>query len=327
MNLIKVKEERKDNMLGNNTTKSPRGRLLKTIWKKRLLYAFLLPAFVSYFIFSYIPMSGLMLAIKEYSFNKGILGSPIADPWFKYFRLFFNNINLQHLIFNTVKISALKLITGFPAPIILALMLNELRRVKFKRVVQSITYVPHFVSWVIVITILNQILTPNGGPINTFLESVIGLEPYYFMGERDSFIPILLLSNIWKSVGWGSIIYLAAISNINPELYEAAKIDGAGRLRMATSITLPCISNTIGIILIINVGGLIAAGYDPIYLMQQPGNIAVSDVLDTYVMNVGFLQGRYSLATVAGMFQGVIGLGLVVTTNTILRRKTDISLW
>lgn len=302
-------------------------QLKKTIWRKRLLYLFLLPAVAFYFIFCYIPMGGVLLSVKEYSFAQGILGSPFAAPWYKYFRLFFNNLNFGTLLTNTVRISVLKLITGFPAPIILALLLNELRMSKLKRAVQSITYVPHFISWVIVVTILNQILTPNGGPVNTFRENVMGLEPYYYMGQKDSFLPILLLSNIWKGVGWGSIVYLAAIAGINPELYEAAYIDGAGRFRMTWSITLPCIANTIGLLFILNMGGLIAAGYDPIYLLQQPGNLAVSDVLDTYVMNVGLKQGRYSLATAAGIFQGIIGLALVVGVNTVLRRTTDISLW
>lgn len=305
----------------------PQGNLWKRIFKKKWMYFFLLPALASYFIFSYIPMTGVLMSIKEYSFAKGIWGSDLADPWYKYFKLFFQNLNFGKLMVNTLRISILKLVTGFPAPIILALLLNELRLHKFKRVVQSITYVPHFISWVIVVTILNQLFTPNGGPVNTFRQSVLGLPAYYYMGEKESFLPVLLLSNIWKGVGWGSIVYLAAISNINPELYEAAYMDGAGRIRMAFSITLPSIANTIGILFIMSVGGLISAGYDPIYLLQQPGNMAVSDVLDTYVMNVGFKQGRYSLATAAGLFQGVIGLILVVATNLTLRKTTDISLW
>lgn len=302
-------------------------RLLKLLWRKRLMYLFLLPAVAFYLIFCYIPMGGIVLSVKEYSFAQGILGSPWADPWYKYFRLFFNNLNFGTLMGNTIRISILKLVTGFPAPILLALLLNEMRLPRLKRTVQSITYVPHFISWVIVVTILNQLFTPNGGPVNTLRQTVFGLEPYYFMGEKNSFLPILLLSSIWKGVGWGSIVYLAAIAGINPELYEAAHIDGAGRIRMAWSITLPSIANTIGLLFIMNIGGLISAGYDPIYLLQQPGNMAVSDVLDTYVMNVGFKQGRYSLATAAGVFQGIIGLVLVVGTNTVLRRTTDISLW
>lgn len=303
------------------------GKLWKRIVKKKWMYLFLLPALASYFIFSYIPMTGVLMSIKEYSFAKGILGSDLADPWYKYFKLFFQNLSFGKLMVNTLRISILKLVTGFPAPILLALLLNELRLNKFKRVVQSITYVPHFISWVIVVTILNQLLTPNGGPVNTFRQSVLGMPAYYYMGEKESFLPVLLLSNIWKGVGWGSIVYLAAISNINPELYEAAYMDGAGRIRMAFSITMPSIANTIGILFIMSVGGLISAGYDPIYLLQQPGNMAVSDVLDTYVMNIGFKQGRYSLATAAGLFQGVIGLTLVVATNLTLRKTTDISLW
>jgi putative aldouronate transport system permease protein len=302
-------------------------KLLSTIWNKRVLYLFILPAVVWYFIFCYVPMSGLLLSIKEYSFSKGIFGSEFAEPLAKYFKLFFNNTNFWRMIRNTVLISVLKLVTSFPAPIILALLLNEIRVKWFKRTVQTISYLPFFISWVIVVTMLSQILSPYGGPINDLKVSLFGGETIFFMGERNWFLPIVLTSNIWKGVGWGSIVYLAAMSNINPELYEAARIDGAGKLQMIFKITLPCISSTIGILFILAVGGLISAGYDPIYLLQQPGNLELSQILDTYIVEVGLRQGNYSIATVASMFQGVIALILVVITNAILRKTTEISLW
>lgn len=302
-------------------------KLLLAIWRRKTLYLFILPAVIWYFVFCYVPLSGLLLSVKEYSFAKGILGSDFAEPLNKYFKLFFNNTNFWKMIRNTVMISFLKLLTGFPAPIILALLLNEIRSGWFKRMVQTISYLPYFVSWVIVVTMMSQLLSPYGGPVNELVVSLFGGEPVFYMGERDWFIPIVLLSNIWKGVGWGTIVYLAAMSNINPELYEAAKIDGAGKLQMIFSITLPSIAPTIGILFIMAVGGLMAAGYDPIYLLQQPGNLEVSQILDTYVVEVGLQRGNYSLATVASMFQGIIGLAIVVVTNTVLRKTTEISLW
>ncbi len=307
--------------------KSNMKKTLTAIWNKKVLYLFILPALVWYFIFCYVPMSGLLLSIKEYSFTKGIYGSDFAEPIDKFFKLFFNNTNFWKLIRNTVLISVLKLITSFPAPIILALLLNEVRVKWFKKTVQTISYLPFFISWIIVVTMLSQLLSPYGGPINDLKVSLFGGDTIFFMGERSWFLPIVLISNIWKGVGWGSIVYLAAMSNINPELYEAARIDGASRFQMMFKITLPSISTTIGILFILAVGGLISAGYDPIYLLQQPGNLELSQILDTYIVEVGLRQGNYSIATVASMFQGVIALILVVTTNSILRRTTEISLW
>ncbi len=301
--------------------------LLKLIWEKRILYLFILPAIVWYIVFQYVPMGGLLLTMKDYSFKGGIYGSPWAEPLSKYFDIFFNNINFMTIIRNTVLISFLKLLTSFPAPLILALMLNELTNIRFKRMVQTVSYLPFFISWVIVITILNQLLSPYGGPVNTIKTSLFGGDPVFFMGEKDAFLPIVLISNIWKSVGWNSIIYLAAITGINSELYDAGKIDGAGRWRLMWNITLPSISNTIGLLFILAVGGLISAGYDQIYLMRQPGNLQLSQILDTYIVDVGIKQGNYSLATVAGLFQAVVALVLIVITNKVMKKTSDISLW
>lgn len=313
---------------GEMTRKERWARLRKNIWKRRVKYLFILPAVVFFFAFGYMPMMGVLQAVKETSFTKGFIFSPFADPWYKYFKQFLTNYQIGTLVTNTLRISILRMITGFPAPIMLALLLNELRNVKFKRVVQSVSYVPNFISWAVVVSMLNQLLSPNDGPVNSMLAALIpGWESYWFMGEEASFLPVLLLSGIWKGLGWNTIVYLAAIAGVNPELYEAAYIDGAGRFRMAWSITLPSIAGTIGLLFITGVGGLVAAGYDPIYLMQTPANKSVSEVIDTYVMNVGIKGGRFSLATAASVIQGVIGLMLVVITNAIFKKTTEISMW
>lgn len=317
-NLIPHKKSRKEQ----------RSYMLQKIWKKRTKYLFILPAIIFFFCFGYLPMMGVLQAVKETSFTKGFILSPFADPWYKYFKQFLTNYQITTLVTNTLRISLLRMVTGFPAPIILALLLNELRNQKFKRVVQSVSYVPNFISWAVVISMLNQLLSPNGGPVNTLLDSLIpDWEPYWFMGEEAAFLPVLLTSGIWKGLGWNTIVYLAAIASVNPELYEAAYIDGAGRIRMAFSITLPSIAGTIGLLFIMGIGGLVAAGYDPIYLMQTPANRTVSEVIDTYVMNVGIKGGRFSLATAASVVQGVISLTLVVTTNAIFRKTTEIAMW
>ncbi|MBQ4075601.1 MAG: sugar ABC transporter permease [Clostridia bacterium] len=303
-------------------------RLWQQIWKRRTKYLMIIPALVFFLVFAYLPMVGVLQAVKEPSFTKGFIRSPWANPWYKYFKQFFNNYQLGTLVTNTLRISILRLITGFPAPIILAILLNELRSTKFKRVVQSVSYVPHFISWAVVVSMLNQLLSPNGGPVNSLMSLLNPeWEPYWFMGEEEAFLPVLLISGIWKGLGWSTIVYLAAIAGINTELYEAAYIDGAGRIRMAFSITLPCISGTIGLLFITGVGGLVAAGYDPIYLMQSPANKGVSEVIDTYIMNVGIKSGRFSLATAAGVVQGALAMMLVVITNFIFKRTTEISMW
>ncbi len=308
--------------------RSPMRRLWANIWKRRVKYLMILPAVVFFFVFAYMPMIGVLQAVKEPSFTKGFIRSDWARPWYKYFKQFLNNYQLSTLIVNTLRISVLRMITGFPAPVILALLLNELRNKRFKRVVQSVSYIPQFISWAVIVSMLNQLLSPYGGPVNTLLSKLVpNWTPYWFMGEEASFIPVLLISGIWKGLGWSTIVYLAAIAGVNPELYEAAYIDGAGRVRMAFSITLPSIASTMGLLFIMGVGGLVAAGYDPIYLMQTPANIGVSQVIDTYVMDVGIRNGRFSLATAASVCQGVISLFLVVTTNAIFRRTTEISMW
>lgn len=298
---------------------------LKQLWKYKYLYLFLFPAIIYYFTFAYIPMYGITLGFKEFQFNKSIWEMPWAGM--QYFDQFINYYKFWDLIRNTLFISFLKLLFGFPAALGLALLLNEIRSRWFKRMIQTVSYLPFFVSWVVVMTLFSKILSPNAGPINELKTKWFGGDPIFFIGDPSWFHSIVVLSDVWKHVGWNTIIFLAAISAINPELYEAASMDGARRFQRMWYITLPSIRPIIGIMLILSMGGLMSAGYEQIYLMRQPSNLAVSEILDTYIIHMGLRQGYYSLATVAGMFQGVVSLVIIFAANTISRRASGVSLW
>ena len=311
------------------TFKKKSKRTLQRIWEKKWMFLFLLPAFVWYIVFCYMPMTGLILIFKDFSFSGGIFGSPWSDPWFKAIKMFFDNPLVGELIRNTVVISLLRIAT-FPLPIILALMLNEVRNPLFKKIVQTVTYFPFFISWSIIVSILEQLLTPygSGGPLYTLFTLFDSTNTIkYFMQDAQYFYPILILSLIWKTIGWNSIIYLSAMTNINPELYEAAEMDGANRLQKITYITIPSIKVTIGLLFILSLGSIMSAGYEQIYLMQTPANYSLSNVLDVYVITMGVENGYISLATFAGLFQSLINLSIVIIANTILRKKAGIALW
>lgn len=304
-------------------------KVLRKIFEKRWSYLFLLPAIIWYLVFCYYPMAGLMLIVKDFSFTKGIFFSPISNPWYKAIKMFFDNPLVWPMIRNTIVIALMRILT-FPLPIILALMLNEVKNQAFKKIVQTVTYFPFFISWAIIVSILEQLLTPygSGGPLYIFLRLFDSSNTIiYFMQEAKYFYPILILSLIWKTIGWNSIIYLAAMTNINPDLYEAADLDGANKLQKIAYITIPSIKVTIGLLFILSLGSIMNAGYEQVYLMQTPSNYVVSNVLDVYVITMGVESGYYSLATFAGLFQSIINLSIVVIANTILRKKADIALW
>ncbi|QUI25668.1 sugar ABC transporter permease [Vallitalea pronyensis] len=309
-------------------TKKSNSHNKKSIWKRmrkyKVLYLFLLPAIVFFFIFGYIPMYGVTLAFKEFRFDTGILMSPWVG--LKYVEKFFSYFQFRLLIRNSFLISFLKLLFGFPAPIILAIMLNEVRAKKFKRVFQTVSYLPYFVSWVVVATIFTKFLSPHQGLFNE-LRMAMDKEPIFFLGIVKYFYIVIVTSDIWKNVGFNSIIYLAALSSISPMLYEAASIDGAGKWKKIIHITLPSILPTVGILFILSMSGLLRAGYEQIILFQQPPTIPVSEVLETYSVKVGLQQGQYSYATVVGLFQSIVSLILIVTTNKIAKKVSDTSLW
>lgn len=302
-----------------------KGNLWKGICRYKWMYLFLLPLIVHQIVFKYFCMYGVLLAFKDFKYNAGIMGSPWVGM--KYFVQFVTQYNFWQLIGNTLRMTFSSLIFGFPAPIILALLINEVSMRRTKKLIQTFTYLPHFVSWVVVISIFTNLLSPNGGLVNELLNKLFGMEPKYFMGEKKYFLVMYLLLGMWKEAGWGSILYLAAITGIDPELYEAASLDGAGRLRKVLSITLPCIFPTIVIRLLLNMGGLMGVGFDQVYLMQTPTNLDVSEAINTYVVKEGIRQGHYSFATAVGLFQSVIGMMLMFVSNKISKTLTETSLW
>jgi putative aldouronate transport system permease protein len=302
-------------------TSSP---LMKRIWKHKVFYVFMLPGLIWFFLFSYVPLFGVQIAFRDFMFSGGFTGSPWAG--LKYFRQFFDFYQSFELIRNTILISMLKLLIGFPMPIILAIFLNEIPNVKFKKTVQTLSYLPYFVSWIVVVTLLQRLLSPYGGPLNDLLAS-LGMERVQFLYNTSWFYQIIVGSDIWKNIGWNSIIYMAAIAGIDQQLYEAARIDGASRFRQIWHVTLPGIRNIAVILFILSVGSLMSAGYEQLLLLNGPATDAIGNVLDVHVINSGIRQGRISYAAAVGLFQSVIALILILTVNRIARKVSDVSLF
>lgn len=293
------------------------------MWKDRYMYLMILPVVIYYIIFKYLPMGWLRIAFYDFKILKGIKGSKFVG--LKYFKAFINNPDFLKIMWNTLYINILSLLFCFTAPIIFALLLNELLGGKFKKTVQTVSYLPHFLSMVVVVGMIKNILSPSIGVVNA-IRKAFGNEAIYYLGEAKYFRPIMILSGIWQEMGWGSIIYLSALSGINTELYEAAVIDGAGRFQQVWHITIPGILNTIIVMLILRIGSLLSVGFEKVYLLQNPHNIAVSEVLSTYVYKMGMVNSNYSLATAVGMFNGIISLILVSLANQLSKKYSEISL-
>ena len=289
-----------------------------------MLYLMILPGMLALIIFKYVPMYGVLMAFQKYSPSKGILGSDWVG--FKHFITFFNSPYFGRLISNTFMLGIVTLIFTFPAPIILALMLNEVRSDRFKRITQTISYVPYFISTVIVIGLLKDMTSTSGGIVNDLI-TALGGEKINFFADPKWFRPMYVLSSIWSGIGYSSIIYLAAISGINPELYESAVLDGASRFKQAIHITLPCISSTIIILLIFAVGGIVGNDYQKILLMQSPLTYETSDVISTYVYREGILGGSYSYTTAVNLFTSLISLFFLLVTNWIARKTGEGSIF
>ncbi|RCW49441.1 carbohydrate ABC transporter membrane protein 1 (CUT1 family) [Paenibacillus prosopidis] len=298
--------------------------LWKRIWRHKLFYLFMLPGIIWFFLFSYVPLYGIQVAFRDFMFSGGFTGSPWAG--LKYFEQFFSYYQSFELIRNTIVISLLKLLIGFSMPIILSILLNEVRNVTFKKTVQTLSYLPYFVSWIVVVTLMQRLLTPYGGPLNDLLSS-FGMEPIQFLNNTTWFYQMIVGSDIWKNIGWNSIIYMAAIAGIDQQLYEAAKIDGAGRFRQVWHVTLPGIRNIAVILFILSVGSLMSAGYEQLLLLNGPATAAIGSVLDVHVINSGIGEGRLSYAAAVGLFQSVIALILILTVNRIARKVSDVSLF
>lgn len=303
-----------------STTRRP----LVRIRKFRPLYIMLMPVLLYYAVFAYGPMFGLVIAFKDYNVFDGILGSPWVG--LKHFRQFFGSMFAGRIIRNTLMISLYDLLFGFTAPIILALMFNEVANARFKKVAQTISYLPYFISTVVIVSMFVKFLSLDGGLINRIL-NLFGKESIYFLNEAPYFWGLYTGMNLWKGLGWGTIIYLSSLTAINPELYEASYVDGAGRWRQLWHITLPGITTTIVVLFILRLGGLLSVGYESIILMYNPTIYETADVISTYVYRRGLQNADYSFATAVGLFQSAIGFVLVVLTNRISRKVSDISIW
>ena len=301
-----------------------RPSLLRDIRRDRYLYAFLIPVVLYYVIFRYVPMGGLVIAFKDYNLGKGIWDSPWVG--FKHFERLFSSRDFFRVIRNTLALNVYNLIFGFPAPIILALLLNEVRSFKFKRTVQTLIYLPHFISWVIMGGIVINLLSPSSGYVNTLL-GFFGLDPIFFMGDSRWWPIAFVASGIWKSMGWGTIIYLAAISVVDPQLYEAAIIDGANKWRQVLHITIPSITATISILLILRLGQMMNIGFEHVFMLQNQAVMDVSDVISTYVFRQGIQGFRYSYTTALGIFRSIIGFILVYSSNRIARKLGGNGIW
>ena len=300
----------------------------KTFWKNlrrdRQLVFMLIPVVIFFAVFSYYPLYGILIAFKDYSISKGILGSPWAG--LRYFRQFFLSPYFGRLLRNTVLISVYSLLWGFPVPIIFALLLNEFKDGKFKRLIQTVSYLPHFISLVVICGILIDIFSPQGGVVNALLYSLTGKRINFF-GEPEWFRTMYVGSGVWQEFGWNSIIYLAAITGINPDLYEAARIDGAGRLRQIWHVTLPGIKPTILTLLILNLGNIMSVGYEKIILLYSPTTYETADVISTYVYRTGLLSQQYSYAGAVGLFNSVINIVILVLCNFVGKKLFGVGIW
>lgn len=288
------------------------------------LYLLVIPPVLYFIIFKYLPMANAVLAFKNYNVMKGIWGSPWVGT--QYFEMFFRNPAFVTLIKNTLYISFYQLIVGFPIPILLALALNEVKSARFKKTVQMITYAPYFISTVVMVSIIMLFLSPRLGIVNT-IAGALGFEAVNYLGEPVMFRTIYVLSDVWQTMGYSAVIYLAALAGVDPSLYEAAKVDGANRFQKILNVDLPGILPAAVIILILSVGNIMALGFEKMYLLQNPLNLSSSEIISTYVYKIGLLNANYSFATAVGLFNSLINLVLLLVVNAIAKRASNTSLW
>lgn len=306
-------------------------RLLKRLQKlwmhvKRYywLYLFLIPGLLLIYLFKLRPMYGLQIAFRDYRIRRGIWGSEWVG-W-NNFKTLFTSPNFLRVFRNSILTSIFRLLWSFPVPVILSLLLNEVRLNKTKRTMQTMMYLPHFISWVVVISMVTNLLSQSGGVVNSVIVK-LGGEKIDFLTNPSWFRTVLIGSSIWKEAGWGTVIYLAALAGIDPQLYEAARLDGCGRWQCMRYITLPCIASTIGIVLIMNMGSILSNGFEQVWLLQNAVNKEVAEVLETYSYQVGMKEGRYSFATAVGFFQSAIGCFMVFFSNYLSKKRGGEGLW
>lgn len=287
-------------------------------------YLMLIPGILFFLVFCYGPMYGLVIAFQDYYPLKGVTGSKMVG--LKHFRALFTDPFFLSVLKNTIVISFYKLLVCFPAPILLCLALNEISNYRFKKIAQSVSYLPHFVSWVVVSGIIIEFLSPSRGPINILLQN-LGMEPIFFVAEPTYFRGVLVLSDLWKSVGWGSIVYLAAVTSVDPTLYEAAEMDGAGRIKKIIHVTIPALAPIITVMFIMESGKILNDSFEQVYNFLTPSTYAVGDVISTFVYRMGIQKMQYSFTTAVDLFKNIISFMLVVMTNYIARKTNDYALW
>lgn len=302
-----------------------RQRLIRDIKRYKFIYLLGFLCLTYYIIFCYLPMGGIVIAFKDFRAARGIFGSKWADPWYKYFDQFFNGYYFWRLLRNTLLINLQDLIFGFPAPIILALLLNELRNQKFKRVVQTVSYLPHFISQVVVCGIILDFFS-SSGVVNQVIQ-MLGGQKILFMQDASWFQPIFVGSGIWQGIGYGSIIYLSALGGVDASLYDAATIDGCSRFGRVLHVTIPGILPTIVIMLILRVGSMLNVGFEKIILLYNETTYETADVISSFVYRYGMQKGNYSYATVVGLFNSLFNFILLVAVNAFSRKVSEISLW
>ena len=299
---------------------------MRKIFNKKCLFLNLmvLPGLLFFLVFKYLPMYGLIIAFKNYKGSTGGFFGIMNAEWvgLQNFITFFESVYFLRVLKNTLLISCYRIIFSFPAPIILALMINEIRGRRVKKAVQTITYMPYFLSWVVVAGLMNILLSPTSGPVNAVLNG-FGIESVYFMGDSRYFRSMLVISEIWKNVGYGSIVYLAAISNVDQEQFEAARVDGANKLQQIWYITLPSIKGIIAIMLILSVGRILDDNFEQIFNMYSPAVYDVADVFETYIYRSGIVDGKFSYTAAVGLFKSLISLLLIMTTNKITKKMGE----
>mgnify|MGYP002408461454 CR=1 FL=1 len=298
--------------------------LLHSVLKNYDLYILVLPAIVYVFIFNYVPMYGITIAFKDFMPRQGILGSPWIG--FRQFNRFFSSYYFKELITNTFLLSFLSLLAGFPAPIIFALMLNQIYHEKYKRFTQTVSYAPHFISTMVLVGMINIFISPRSGFINILIR-MFGGETIHFQTSPYWFRPIYIISGIWQNTGWNAIVYLAALTSIDQEMLEASTVDGANKFQKIIYIEIPSILPTIVILLILGLGNIMSVGFQKAFLLQTPMNLQTSEIIATYVYKVGLLENQFSFSTAVSLFDNVINLIFLILVNSIAKRVQEVSLW
>lgn len=317
--------ERRLKRIKKERTNGQKGKLVFNSGRDMPIYLLLLPAVLLLFVFNYIPIYGLIIAFKDYSPYLGVF----ASPWvgFGYFTKFLTDTTFWHVMRNTVLINFYNLVWGFPVPIIFALLLNEITRVKWKRTIQTVSYLPFFISWVVAAGLVASVLSPTTGIVNEVLTYVFHAKPIYFLIKNELFRSIIVTAGIWKGFGMGAVYYIAAITSIDQELYEAARIDGAGRWKQTWHITLPGIANIIVILLILRIGSMVTIDFESIFLLYNPVVYDAADVISTYTYRLGIETAQFSQTTAIGLTQSVVNFALVFTANKISKKTAGWSLW